>query len=878
MLSVYKYTPLTGSSYIPVPPEIFHRKAIINPQNKKDECCFKWAILARHVKAHDKSFVGKQYFDEEHRYDFTELTFPTPVSQIKIFERRNPNVSVNVYGLERDNVNMKWSVYPLRVADQEQQNHFDLLYIGDSDKYHYAYISNFSRLVRSQKTQHHGRIYTCRRCFTSFDDQSKKNILRGHQALEQHKLICGKNKPILPVMPAEGSKVEFDAWVKTQRLPFVIYADFEALLEQTDDRIGTYTRTVHTHHPMSYGFMVKTSNDVPSELLERYGIPQSPVIYRGSEDCEEVAKAFVMAVTEVTRNISKLLRKTNVPIRMSVDDVRRHGEKVVCDLCRTAFKDSNPKVADHCHLSGRFRQTLCNACNLKVKTVNFVPCFLHNLSGYDAHFIVTELGYDDHRISVIPNSEEKYISVTKHVTNNFSIRFVDTFRFMASSLSTLAGNLMTPYFVKFRETAQVFRPEDMPLVTHKGVYPYEYTDSWAKLDETVLPPRDAFYSQLNESNIDDDDYRHATEVWNRFGCSTLGEYSDLYLKIDVLLLADVFENFRDICTTTYNLDPAHYYTAPGFSFDCMLKYTRVKLELLNDYDMLLMVEQGIRGRLVQAVKHYAKANNPKTPGYDPTKPNSWIVYQDCNNLYGWAMSQPMPYGGFRWYEGSDPLADLQLLSDTGNMGRIYEIDVSYPEGLHDEHNDLPFLPVNDVPPGSKETKLMATLKPKQRYVVHYVNLKQAIAHGLQVDKVHRVLEFQQSAWLKPYIELNTEMRKQAANAFEISFFKLMNNAVFGKTMENMRKRIRIELISSPERLSKLVNQPTFNDCIKYGERLCAVIMDTKIVKFLKLIYVGLAVLDISKSLMYKYFYDVLNPHYGDAISLVYMDTARNGSR
>ncbi|XP_050533382.1 uncharacterized protein LOC126901148 isoform X2 [Daktulosphaira vitifoliae] len=184
---------------------------------------------------------------------------------------------------------------------------------------------------------------------------------------------------------------------------------------------------------------------------------------------------------------------------------------------------------------------------------------------------------------------------------------------------------------------------------------------------------------------------------------------------------------------------------------------------------------------------------------------------------------------------------------------------------------------------------MATLKPKQWYVEHYVNLKQAIAHGLQVDKVyillaisydinilvtqvHRVLEFQQSAWLKPYIELNTEMRKQAGNAFEIALFKLMNNAVFGKTMENIRKRTRIELISSSKRLSKLVNQPTFNDCIKYGESLCAVIMDTKIVKFIKPIYVGLAVLDISKSLMYKYFYDVLKPYYGDAISLVYMDT------
>ncbi|XP_050547615.1 uncharacterized protein LOC126909241 [Daktulosphaira vitifoliae] len=265
MLSVYKYTPLAGSSYIPIPSEINNRKAIINPQNI-DQSCFKWSILSRHVKGDHKYRVDRKYFNEEHRYNFTGLTFLTPVSQIKIFERQNPNVSVNVYGLERDDVKMKWLVYPLRVADQEQQNHFDLLYIGDSVKSHYAYISDFSKLVRKQKTRHQGRIYTCKRCFTCFDDRPKKHILRGQQALEQHKLICGKNKPILPVMPAEGSKVEFEAWVKTQRLPFVIYADFEALLEKTDDRMGAYTRTVHTHHPMSYGFMVKTSDDVPSTI------------------------------------------------------------------------------------------------------------------------------------------------------------------------------------------------------------------------------------------------------------------------------------------------------------------------------------------------------------------------------------------------------------------------------------------------------------------------------------------------------------------------------------------------------------------------------------------------------------------------------------
>ncbi|VVC42986.1 Ribonuclease H-like domain, partial [Cinara cedri] len=144
----------------------------------------------------------------------------------------------------------------------------------------------------------------------------------------------------------------------------------------------------------------------------------------------------------------------------------------------------------------------------------------------------------------------------------------------------------------------------------------------------MLPEKKQFYSTLTEENIKDAEYIHAKNVWSHFNCRTLGEYSDLYLKIDVMLLADVFENFRDICMMTYNLDPAYYYTAPGFNFDCMLKYTMVELELLSDYDMLLKFEKGIHGGLVQASMRYGKANNYTVPDYDRTKDDSWIIYQD----------------------------------------------------------------------------------------------------------------------------------------------------------------------------------------------------------------------------------------------------------
>jgi len=306
---------------------------------------------------------------------------------------------------------------------------------------------------------------------------------------------------------------------------------------------GANTITIQKHELMSYGVFVKATENAPIDLLEKYEISTSSIIYRGSESHQDVAKRFVNEVTKIARRVQDLL-KTNKPIIMTEEEQIAHVSKNTCNLCACSFSIKNQKVADHYHLSGKFRQTLCNTCNPKLQKPNFVPCFLQNLSNYDAHFIVTELGNDTKSISVIPNSEEKYISFSKHVTYNFSIQFIESFRFMASKLSTLADNLLTPGFEKFRETAKAFVPKDMDLITCKDVYPYEFTDSWDKLEETILPRKKDFYSTLTEEHIDDEKYEHAVTVWNHFKCKTLGEYSDLYLKIDVLLLADVFENCR----------------------------------------------------------------------------------------------------------------------------------------------------------------------------------------------------------------------------------------------------------------------------------------------------------------------------------------------
>ncbi|XP_022182618.1 uncharacterized protein LOC111042348 [Myzus persicae] len=234
------------------------------------------------------------------------------------------------------------------------------------------------------------------------------------------------------------------------------------------------------------------------------------------------------------------------------------------------------------------------------------------------------------------------------------------------------------------------------------------------------------------------------------------------------------------------------------------------------------------------------------------------------------MSQFMPYGGFKWVEPK--LDGLNDLDERSQIGRIYEVDISYPKDLHDKHNDFPFQQKNSVSPGSKVKKLMATLDSKQNYVIHYRNLQQAIKNGILIEKVDRVVQFDQSDWLKKYIELNTEMRKKAKNNFEKDFFKLLNNAVFGMTMESMRRRINIELVSSEKRLQKLINRTTFKHCTTYDETLNAVSLENKIIDFCKPIYIGFAVLEISKTFMYDYHYEVMQAHYGSKINLKYTDT------
>ena len=542
-------------------------------------------------------------------------------------------------------------------------------------------------------------------------------------------------------------------------------------------------------------------------------------------------------------------------IPLTTEEKIHYNDQEICYMCKKEFGTSdkkNYKVRDHCHYMGKYRGAAHNICNLRYKIPKEIPVVFHNGSIYDYHFIIKELVKEfDGNFECLGENTEKYITFSvpikkkmenKNIEITYKIKFIDSYRFMSSSLSKLVDKLsegilnnkcadcksrldyvktkneklilkcfncetyhrkkFDKQLIKRFKSTNEFCNKDLYkfiLLLRKGVYPYEYMDNWERFNKTSLPNKESFYSNLNMENIENIDYRHGNNVLKIFKLKNVGEYHDLYVQSDTLLLADVFENFRNKCLEVYELDPAHFLSLPGLAWQACLKKTNVELELLTDYDMLLMVEEGIRGRICHCIHRYAKANNKYMKDYNKNIESSYIQYLDANTLYGWPMPQKLPRNNFKWVEDTSKINEdfIKNYNKSSYKGYILEVDVKYPKELHDLHSDLPFLPKKIKIDKCK--KLVCDLRNKKKYVVHIKSLKQALNHGLKFLKIHRIIEFSQKAWLKQYVDMNTELRKLAKDDFDKDLFKLMNNAVFGKTMENIRKHRDIKLVTTKKK-------------------------------------------------------------------------------
>ena len=584
-------------------------------------------------------------------------------------------------------------------------------------------------------------------------------------------------------------------------------------------------------------------------------------------------------------------------------------------------------VRHHSHQTLQFVALAHNLCNLKAG-VNFdIPVYFHNLGGYDGHALIRSFSKVDGNVSIVPCTGEKYMAIKwskiekvekqmfdprtrtmnkwkEEKEGSWDVCFFDSFKFLAAGLESQAKILAKIGPEAFPTTKTVFESlypnvgGGISLLYAKQIFPYNFIKSVADFDYVGIPPQEAFYDNLRDEPLSDDLYAFAKQVWETFGIQTMGQWVLLYNLADVTILADAFCKFQKIFQKEFNLDPANFYSLPSSAWNAALKYSKVELSLVTDNSIYQFIEAGIRGGLSCGGNvRYAESNNPYCPNFDPAKERQFICNLDANALYPYAMSKMLPVRGFEWVM-PDELERftpeyIMNLGEMDNVGYFFECDLSFPESTHDKFNAFPPAPARRVVDESemspfqkglmgrlglsnaslKSPKLIADLTDRKYYVIHYMELKKYIELGVALTKVHRAVKFEQERWMYGFVELCTQKRAAATDAYESFFWKLLINATFGKSCENKRKRSHINVVTSKDSALKLIKKATISDVMIINENMALITMKNVRVKLNSPMYTGVTVLARGKERMFDFYYNCMQRRYGhENVSLLGTDT------
>lgn len=867
LVEIDRYSPLRGSSLIPLPKFIAKKKAIVNVENY-DGKCFQWAILAGIHKFKNANRV-QNYMPYKDSLNFRGISFPVAESDFHKFERQN-HISINVFILN-ETTDEKFDVAPIYITRNKQKKHVNLLRLQTEMlpdpkniarthveyRYHYCTIKNLSRLLSTQINSLERKKYICDRCLSYFHKEKQ---------LEGHEMDCQNMNPCRLTLPNEMNNVlRFTDDRKHMLAPFVIYASIESLFKTTKTLPDT---EMSTHVVSSIGFYLKSRFD--KTIRSKY-------TFNRSRTCLDW---FCIQLIELLKKLIRSLNGPPVPVRdLTREQKMEFSNATTCHICFGDIK-KNHTVKDYCQYTGKYRGAAHEKCYMQFIETNIVPVVFHNLGTDDAHAIITKMSAMKHgdTITDLSVNGDKYISFTVTIKNcgyrkKFKFRFIDSYMFLPSTLDQLVSYLPADRHISLEAVGSKigYTHDQIQLLLRKVTHPSDYIDSFDKYSNASLPSKEEFYSRNAHRATDDLDYQHAENVWSAFGIDHMGEYSDLYLLSNVLHLADVFEYFRTVCHEFYHIDPANYITASALSWSAMLKFSKVEIELLTDVNKVLFVEKGLRGGVSQCAHRYSKANNKYMESFDSSKPSNYLMQLDADNLYGRAMMECLPLDGYAWHE--DIELDVSAVDDNSPVGYIMEVDLHYPKHLHDVHSDYPLCPVSSSESQpSDNSKLLLTLHGKKKYVLHYRALKQALSYGLKLTQVHRILRFNQSPWMKPYIRLNIKQCTEASNDFESFVFKQLNDSIH---VENMRHTSEFRMRTKWDSrfgAKNLIASPHFKSRILFSENLVAVETFKSNIVANKPIAIGMSVLDIAKTLQYDFHYGFVKATFAEKAKLLYTDS------
>ena len=779
------------------------------------------------------------------------------IVDIPRFEILNPTLSINVFEYSEEEEN-DYKLVPLYISkNTENRRIIDLILY----KNHYILLKELHVFIGKHDNQ-----YVCRNCLSSYSVLSE---------LTTHKKLCGgKMKSVY--IPCKKTHIKWDKNYQKMPLYTMIIADFEARNEPIINQDNTINKTIDIckQIPCCNGFyVINKLTDLPIDC----GYYKSAF---GSNNVEW----FLNRVNYIEFQMSEFF-KQNLKPKITEKSNNKFLKAKTCWLCDIKFVDNNDKFAHYCKMTARYLGTAHQTCIEYVNKANqhkFIPILYHNFSKYDSHMFFNQLlnskaeGFD---LKVIAKTNEEYMNL-----NYGCIKFLDSMRFLPASIEKLTESLKDADYIHLKKNF----PDHWMLLKNKLAYPYEFhktIDDYEKPIQVLLEAgNEAYFSKTKNKIPDQEDINRTNQIIKLFNIKNGRELTELYNKADVILLADIFQKFIKVAISEFGINPLYHISSPGTTWSNGLKYTKAELELIKNVDLFQMFESGIRGGLSGIFgDRYIKSDN-----------NTVILHVDMNNLYGFAMLMYLPTGNFKIYENNSITQSFvnKFLNtdDCSNTGYVLIVDLIYPVNIKYKSKNFPFCPENkssspdnfteymkeNMPNPFKPTsKLICDQTNKEYYIVHYRNLKFYLRMGMIIKKVHRIVSFDQSPWLKPYIDYNTQKRAQADSDFDKDYHKNLICSFFGKTMEDVRNRIKVEFVknTNERKILKYQSRLDFDGIHKSYQDYDSYTFKSNVVKMEKPIYLGFTILELSKLLMYETYYDKLQKYFGiDGIQIHYQDT------
>lgn len=605
----------------------------IEPISKTDNFCFLYAIAAglwRNIMSKKDKKKGSAYLKLIKKFmNIDGLTFPLDVTAIPQFCEQNPKLDLKINVLFMTYCE---EIFPLKSNIGSGQNVVNLLLVqtmhhGDPS-YHFVMIEDVNKFLRKKYRSETGDLsykkeYFCLSCFQSFSSQS---------VLDKHKELNCEHLEKREVAPQPGENiVRFEKHQHKFKEDLVGYLDFECVVPPTGNTCSvcnslrckcdsSSTILTQEHLPIAYSFI----------LVDK----EKNVVFEKNYCGKNAAKHFLqMLIEEEEEWIEEYLEKNVEMETLTEEEEEVFNNSNVCHICDGKIHSYQEKCRDHNHKNGKFIAAAHRVCNLQRQSQKKIKIFLHNASKYDMHLLVKALDYRRiHNLRVLPYNSEHFRTIS---FNSFQI--CDSLQFLQSSLASLSSDLFkSGHDYPFLNQAQMYDNCDslkekeklINLVNSgKSFFPYEFCTSLEKMKlQTSIPDRKSFYSHLTEENISVENYSHAKTVWNEYRCANLLDYTILYCNLDVFLLAEVFEAFREEMLDFSGLDPAYYISLPGFAFQSMLKITKCQLEVPTDVTMTKFIENGIRGGLAFINTRYAEGSVDRKTNHE----SDHLFYLDAN--------------------------------------------------------------------------------------------------------------------------------------------------------------------------------------------------------------------------------------------------------